>query len=59
MTSYNTLMIPKKNIMPMIAALSKAYNETEDEVVIIHKEDFALILTNFGENKAKTEANNG
>ena len=39
----------------MIAALSKAYNETEDEVVIIHKEDFAFILTNFGENKAKSE----
>lgn len=55
MTSYNTLMIPKKNIMLMIAALSKAYNETEDEVVIIHKEDFAFILTNFGENKAKSE----
>lgn len=56
MTSYNTLMIPKKNIMPMIATLSKAYNETEDEVVIIHKEDFAFILTNFGENKAESEA---
>ena len=55
MTSYNTLMIPKKNIMPMIAALSKAYNETEDEVVIIHKEDFTFLLTNFGE----SEVDNG
>ena len=55
MTSYNTLMIPKKNIMPMIAALSKAYNETEDEVVIIHKEDFTFLLTDFGE----SEADNG
>lgn len=55
MTSYNTLMIPKKNIMLMIAALSKAYNETEDEVVIIHKEDFAFLLTDFGE----SEADNG
>ena len=55
MTSYNTLMIPKKNIMPMIAALSKAYNETEDEVVIIPKEDFTFLLTNFGE----SEVDNG
>lgn len=53
MTSYNTLMIPKKSIMPMIEALSKAYNETEDEVVIIHKEDFAFILTNFGEKQGR------
>ena len=41
--------------MPMIEALSKAYNETEDEVVMIHKEDFTFLLTDFGENKAKTE----